>query len=148
MKKITIELTDSGGYRINGMENIESRSESIWLMLAARHIEDGALKKGYLPDLEKGLEEWVDKNNTDKIRLLTEKEHENLGIGKPLLPTYIQIELPSNAPSKVKPIVILPSVDYKKLTVKVTQYDKDYTMVEKTVDPSTSHVINLNTGVK
>ena len=40
MKKITIELTDSGGYRINGMENIESRSESIWLMLAARHIED------------------------------------------------------------------------------------------------------------
>lgn len=147
MKKITIELTDSGGYRIKGMENIESRSESIWLMLAARHIEDGALKKGYLPDLEKGLEEWVDKNNTDKIRLLTEKEHENLGIGKPLLPTYIQIELPSNAPSKVKPIVILPSVEAKSVDVKVAQNVKGFVLFDATLQLNQSHVINMNTEV-
>ena len=147
MKKITIELTDSGGYRINGMENIESRSESIWLMLAARHIEDGALKKGYLPDLEKGLEEWVDKNNTDKIRLLTEKERENLGIGKPLLPTYIQIELPSNAPSKVKPIVILPSVEAESVDVKVAQNGKGFVLFDATLQLNQSHVINMNTEV-
>ena len=147
MKKITIELTDSGGYRINGMENIESRSESIWLMLAARHIEDGALKKGYLPDLEKGLEEWVDKNNTDKIRLLTEKEHENLGIGKPLLPTYISIELPNNVPSNIKPIVILPRICCEKVTVKAVQYEKGFTEFETTLDLTQSHIINLNTGV-
>lgn len=147
MKKITIELTDSGGYRINGMENIESRSESIWLMLAARHIEDGALQKGYLPDLEKGLEEWVDKNNTDKIRLLTEKEHENLGIGKPLLPTYIQIELPSNAPSKVKPIVILPSVEAESVDVKVAQNGKGFVLFDATLQLNQSHVINMNTEV-
>lgn len=147
MKKITIELTDSGGYRINGMENIESRSESIWLMLAARHIEDGALKKGYLPDLEKGLEEWVDKNNMDKIRLLTEKEHENLGIGKPLLPTYIQIELPSNAPSKVKPIVILPSVEAESVDVKVAQNGKGFVLFDATLQLNQSHVINMNTEV-
>ena len=147
MKKITIELTDSGGYRIKGMENIESRSESIWLMLAARHIEDGALRKGYLPDLEKGLEEWVDKNNTDKIRLLTEKEHENLGIGKPLLPTYIQIELPSNAPSKVKPIVILPSVEAESVDVKVAQNGKGFVLFDATLQLNQSHVINMNTEV-
>ena len=147
MKKITIELTDSGGYRIKGMEDIESRSESIWLMLAARHIEDGALKKGYLPDLEKGLEGGADKNNTDKIRLLTEKEHENLGIGKPLLPTYIQIELPSNAPSKVKPIVILPSVEAESVDVKVAQNGKGFVLFDATLQLNQSHVINMNTEV-
>lgn len=146
MKTITINLTDNGGFQIKGLENIESRSESILLMLAARMLGTRALEKGYLPELNEGLGERIDKSK-DKIRCLTEKEHENLRIDNPVSPTYIQIELPNNVPSNVKPIVILPTVDYKRMTVKVTQYDKDYTTVETTVDPSTSHVINLNMGV-
>lgn len=106
-----------------------------------------SIKKGYLPDLEKGLEEWVDKNNTDKIRLLTEKEHENLGIGKPLLPTYIQIELPSKVPSKVKPIVILPSVEAESVDVKVAQNGKGFVLFDATLQLNQSHVINMNTEV-
>lgn len=146
MNTITIELNDRGGFEFKGVENLQSRSEFIQLMLAVRMLESRALEKGYLPELLEGLEERSDKSK-DKVRILTEKEHENLEIGNPVSPTYIQIELPNNVPSNVKPIVILPTVDYKRMTVKVTQYDKDYTTVETTVDPSTSHVINLNMGV-
>ena len=79
MKTITIELTDNGGFRLKGLEDIESRSESIQLMLALRMLETSAFEKGYLPELREGLGERIDKSK-DKIRLLTEKEHDNLGI--------------------------------------------------------------------
>ena len=86
----------------------------------------------------------------DKIKFLTKEEHENLGIGKQVSPTYIQIELPNNVPSRVKPIVIFPTAGAKTVTVQVTEYDnygvgkRFYTIFE----PNQSHVINLNTGVE
>lgn len=66
-----------------------------------------------------------------------------------LSPRYIEIELPKNVPSKVKPIVIFPTTGYKETTVKVTQFDENYngTTFEAVLSPNTSHVINLNTGV-
>ena len=79
---------------------------------------------------------------------MTEK-HENISVGKQVLPTCIQIELPNNVPSNVKPIVILPSIGCESVTVKATQYKTvGYTEFEGTLDPNQSHIINLNTGVK
>lgn len=145
MKIVTIEFSDNG-YKFKGLENIESRSESIWVMLAARHLEDRALRKGYLPDLEKGLEERIDKSK-DKVRLLTEKEHENIGVVDSVSPTYLTIELPKNVPSNVKPIVILPNMEGENVIVKVTQYGSFCGSFESKSDLNKSQIINLNTGV-
>lgn len=147
MKTITIELKDNG-FKLKGLEDIESRSEYIWLMLAARKLGTRALERGYLPELEEGFEEWVDKSK-DKVRFLTKEEQEGLGFDNPVPPTYISIELPNNVPSKVRPIVILPTMEAKKVIVTVTEYDSSGAkMFNTTIEPNKSHVINLNTGVE
>ena len=67
-----------------------------------------------------------------------------------LSPRYIEIELPKNVPSKVRPIVIFPTTEAEAVTIKVTEYD-NYgceKQVYTTVDSSMSHIINLNTGVE
>ena len=147
MKTITIELKDNGGFEFKGLEDIKSRSECIWLMLAVRMLETRALEIGYLPELMEEREEWIDKSK-DKVRFLTKEEQEGLGFDNPVSPTYISIELPTNVPSNVKPIVILPTAEAKKVVVTVTEYDSSGAkMVNTTIDPDKSHVINLNTGV-
>lgn len=70
-----------------------------------------------------------------------------IGIGKAVSQTYIQIELPNNVPSNVKPIVILPNMECGNAMVKVNQYGKNHTMFEFSSDLTKSHVINMNTGV-
>ena len=149
MKTITIELKDNGGFEFKGLEDIESRSECIWLMLAVRMLETRTLEIGYLPELMEEREEWVDESK-DKVRFLTKEEQEELGFGNPVSPTYISIELPSNVSSKVKPIVIFPSVDYKDLTINVTQCGSDFniTTFKSAFKDNEPHVINLNTGVE
>lgn len=144
MNTITIEFNDRGGFEIKGLEALQSRSEFINVMLAARFLETRALEKGYLPELLEGLEG----ESKDKVRLLTKKEQEELEIGNPVPPTYIQIELPKNVPSRVKPIVIFPSVDYKDLMINVTQCGSDFNITTfKTIFKGNEpHVINLNTG--
>jgi len=84
----------------------------------------------------------------DKIQFLTKEEHRNLEIGKLVFPTYLQIELPNNVPSNVKPIVIFPNGEYESITVKVVQNGKDFALFDATLSPNESHVINLNTGVE
>lgn len=146
MKTITIKFNDRCGFEIKGLEDMQSRSEFIKVMLAARFLETRALEKGYLPELLEGLEG----ESKDKVRLLTKKEQEELEIGNPVPPTYIQIELPKNVPSMVKPIVIFPSVDYKDLTINVTQCGSDFniTTFKTTFKDNETHIINLNTGVE
>lgn len=148
MKAITIELKDNDGFELKGLEDIESRSECIWLMLAVRMLETRALEIGYLPELMKEQEERVDESK-DKVRFLTKEEQEGLGIGKQVSPTYISTELPNNVSSKVRPIVILPTVEAEKVIVTITEYDSSgVKMFNTTIDPNKSHVINLNTGVE
>ena len=116
-------------------------------MLAVRMLETRALEIGYLPELMEEREEWIDKSK-DKVRFLTKEEQEGLGFDNPVSPTYISIELPNNVPSNVKPIVILTTAEAKKVVVTVTEYDSSGAkMVNTTIDPDKSHVINLNTGV-
>ena len=77
------------------------------------------------------------------------KKHENISVGESVSPRKLEIELPNNVPSKVKPIVIFPSIGCESVTVKATQYQTGgYTEFEGTLDPNQSHIINLNTGVK
>ena len=72
-----------------------------------------------------------------------------IGIGNRVLPKTISIEVPKNVPSRVNPIVIFPTVEAEIVTVKVTEYDSSGSkMVNTTVNPELSHVINLNTGVE
>lgn len=144
MKKITIELKDNGGFELKGLEDIESRSECIWLMLAVRMLETRALEIGYLPELLEGVEI----ESKDKVRFLTKEEQERLGIDNPVSPTYLSIELPKNVPSNIKPIVILPRIGCERVTVKAAQYEKGFTEFETTLDLTQSHIINLNTGVE
>lgn len=86
----------------------------------------------------------------DEIHFLTKEEHENLGFSNPVSPRTLEIEIPKNVPSKVKPIVIFPTTGYKEMTVKVTQFDENYngTTFETVLNPNQSHIINLNTGVE
>lgn len=149
MKTITIELKDNGGFELKGLEDIEFRSECIWLMLAVRTLETRALEIGYLPELMEEQKERVDESK-NKVRFLTKEEQEGLGFGNPVPPTYISIELPNNVPSKVGPIVIFPTVDYKDLTIDVTQRDSKYnnTTFKTAFKDNEPHVINLNTGVE
>lgn len=145
MKTITIELKADGGFELKGLEDIESRLECIWLMLAVRMLETRALEIGYLPELLEG----VKIESKDKVRFLTKEEQEGLGIGKQVSPTYISTELPNNVSSKVRPIVILPTVEAEKVIVTITEYDSSgVKMFNTTIDPNKSHVINLNTGVE
>lgn len=73
----------------------------------------------------------------------------NVSLGNPASPRKIQIEIPNNVPSRVKPIVIFPTVEANKIVVTVTEYDGNgVKMVNTTVNPELSHVINLNTGVE
>ena len=73
-----------------------------------------------------------------------------IGIGNRVLPKTISIEVPKNVPSRVNPIVIFPTVDYKDLTIDVTQRDSKYnnTTFKTVIEDNQSHVINLNTGVE
>lgn len=145
MKTITIELKADGGFELKGLEDIESRLECIWLMLAVRMLETRALEIGYLPELLEG----VKIESKDKVRFLTKEEQEGLGFSNPVSPTYLSIELPNNVSSKVRPIVIFPTVEAKKVIVTVTEYDSSgVKMFNTTIDPNKSHVINLNTGVE
>ena len=92
------------------------------------------------------------KNSCDGYVNLSEldRDSKNVSLGKPVSPRTIQIELPSNVPLKVKPIVIFPIEGYKEMSLKVTQYNKDYdgTTIETTLDPNKTNVINLNMGVE
>ena len=83
MKTITIELKADGGFELKGLEDIESRSECIWLMLAVRMLETRALEIGYLPELLEGVEI----ESKDKVRFLSKKEQEELGFDNPVSPT-------------------------------------------------------------
>lgn len=86
----------------------------------------------------------------DKIQFLTKEEHKKIGIGKLVFPTYLQIELPNNVPSKVRPIVIFPNEDYDSVRVSVSQFDRDgsYKSIEAEIKDNQTHIINLNTGVE
>ena len=102
--------------------------------------------KESVEEIENRLEESCDGFvNISKLG----RDFENVSLGKPVSPTYIQIELPNNVPSKVKPIVILPNVEAEMVTVQATGFDS-YGCENKfcvTVNASQSHVINMNTGV-
>ena len=86
----------------------------------------------------------------DEIKFLTKEEHENLGFSNLVSPTTIQIELPNNVPSKVKPIVIFPNEDYDTVSISVSQFGRDgsYKSIGAEIKDNQSHVINLNTGVE
>jgi ALfa-l-rhamnosidase len=73
-----------------------------------------------------------------------------IGIGNRVTPKTISIEVPKNVPSRVNPIVIFPTEDYKDLTIDVTQRDSKYnnTTFKTVIEDNQSHVINLNTGVE
>ena len=72
-----------------------------------------------------------------------------IGIGNRVSPEILSIAKPNNVPSKVRPIVIFPTAEAEIVTVKVTEYDSSGSkMVNTTVNPELSHVINLNTGVE
>lgn len=77
-------------------------------------------------------------------------EHENISVGESVSPRTIQIELPNNVPSKVKPIVIFPNEDYDSVRVSVSQFDRDgsYKSIGAEIKDNQAHVINLNAGVK
>ena len=114
MKKIVIELRDNGGYEIKGMGDIREHADCVWAILAARRLEDAMIEQGYLREIRNGIENQLD---TSKIKLLIENEEV---IGAPVSPTYIQIELPGNVPTQVKPIVILPDEECTSIDVKVS----------------------------
>lgn len=73
-----------------------------------------------------------------------------IGIGNRVTPEILSIAKPNNVPSRVRPIVIFPTVDYKDLTIDVTQRDSKYnnTTFKTVIEDNQSHVINLNTGVE
>lgn len=78
---------------------------------------------------------------------MTEK-HKNISVGESVSPRKLEIELPNNVPSKVKPIVIFPNVECERVSVRVIQYGKCYGVLKVEVDTDKPHVINLNTGVE
>lgn len=100
------------------------------------------------------VEEIKDKlnNSCDGYVNLSEldRDSENVSLGKLVPPRTIQIELPKNVPSKVRQIVIFPSEDYEKVSVSVSQFDRDgsYKSIEAEINDNQTHVINLNTGVE
>nr|DAW12955.1 MAG TPA: hypothetical protein [Caudoviricetes sp.] len=146
MKKIIINLPDNGGYNIEGMDEINNHSDCVWAILAARLVEDRAIKQGYLYEIENGMEHRLDKNK-GRIQLLVNEDFEKRDIGASVSPTYIQIELPNNVPSKIQPIVILPDENCSSIDVKVSQNGKNYASFELvTTELIEPQIINLNTG--
>lgn len=147
MKKIIIELPDNGGYSIKGTDELEDRSECVWAILGARRAEEIAIEKGYLHEIRNGIEHRFDTVKS-KIQLLVDedREREKATAGAPVSPTYIQIELPSNVPSKIKPIVILPDEECTSIDVKVSQNGKNYASFELVTKLDEAQIINLNTG--
>ncbi len=106
------------------------------------YIMEGRMKNGFT--IEVGVTEEL----KQEIEKMIEKGIDNMEI-KEVSPRTLEIEVPYNVPSKVKPIVIFPTVEAEAVTVKVTEYD-NYgceKQVYTTVDSSISHIINLNTGV-
>ena len=76
-------------------------------------------------------------------------EYENIGVGNQVSPKTLSIEIPNNVLSRVNPIVIFPTAEAEKIVVTVTEYDGNGAkMVNTTINPELSHVINLNTGVE
>ena len=106
-------------------------------------------KNGFAHHVMESTEE-VRKAFKNNINMRIKFESDGIGIGDYITPTYVTIEIPKNVPSKVKPIVIFPTVEAEAVTVKVTEYDSYgcEKQVYTTVDSSISHVINLNTGVE
>lgn len=139
MKKIVIELRENGGYEIKGMGDIREHADCVWAILAARRLEDAMIEQGYLREISNGIENRLD---TSKIQLLAKGAE----VGDPVPPTYIQIELPSNVPSKIRPIVILPDVECESIDVEVKQYGKNFASFKLSSDLDESKLINLNTG--
>lgn len=92
------------------------------------------------------------KNSCDGYVNLSEldRDSKNVSLGKPVSPRTIQIELPSNVPLKVKPIVIFPSEDYKTVSISVSQFGRDgsYKSIGTEIKDNQTHVINLNAGVE
>lgn len=99
--------------------------------------------KESVEEIENRLEESCDGFvNISKL----DRDFEDVSLGKPVPPRTIKIEIPNNVPSKVRPIVIFPTTEAKNVVVTVTEYDGfGAKMVNTTVDPNQSHVINLNT---
>lgn len=104
---------------------------------------------GFAHHVKESVEE-VQKAFKNNINMGIKFESNGIGIGDYITPRTISIEIPKNVPSKVKPIVIFPTVEAEAVTVKVTEYDSYgcEKQVYTTVDSSVSHVINLNTGVE
>ena len=73
-----------------------------------------------------------------------------IGIGNRVLPKTLSVKIPNNVPSRVRPIVIFPDEDYDRVTVSVSQFDRDgsYKSIGAEIKDNQSHVINLNTRVE
>lgn len=140
MKKIVIELRENGGYKIKGMGEIREHADCVWAILAARRLEDAMIEQGYLREIRNGIENQLD---TNKIQLLVKNPAE---VGDTVPPTYLQIELPSNVPPRVRPIVILPDVECESIDVEVKQYGANFASFKLSSDLDESKLINLNTG--
>lgn len=102
--------------------------------------------KETVEEIEKKLKESCDGFvNISKL----DRDFENVSLGKTVSPKTLLVEIPNNVPSRVRPIVIFPTAEAKKVVVTVTEYDGNGAkMVNTTIDPELSHVINLNTGVE
>nr|DAX80791.1 MAG TPA: Flagellar and Swarming motility protein [Caudoviricetes sp.] len=103
-------------------------------------------KNGFAHHVMESLEEVEDvlaKGNNVTVNY-------KIGIGNRVSPEILSIAKPNNVPSRVRPIVIFPNVDYKDLTIDVTQRDSKYnnTTFKTVIEDNQSHVINLNTGVE
>ena len=102
-------------------------------------------KNGFKHHVRESLEEVEDilaKGSNMRVNF-------EIGIGNRVTPEILSIAKPNNVPSRVRPIVIFPTVEAKKVVVTVTEYDGNGAkMVNTTINPELSHVINLNTGVE
>lgn len=106
-------------------------------------------KNGFVHHVMESLEE-VQKAFKNNINMGIKFESKGIVIGDYIIPRTIQIEIPNNVPSKVKPIVIFPLVGLDEISVKVNQHKGIFggTTFEGVLSPNASHVINLNTGVE
>lgn len=134
------------------------------LFISSENVEDYEMHKsgfgtvvtdlnGSQRHVKESMEEIKDKlnNSCDRYVNLSELDREPITISfnKPVSPKTLSVEVPKNVPSRVNPIVIFPTVEAEIVTVKVTEYDSSGSkMVNTTVNPELSHVINLNTGVE
>lgn len=107
------------------------------------YIMEGRMKNGFT--IEVGVTEEL----KQEIEKMIEKGIDNMEI-KEVSPRTLEIELPKNVPSNVKPIVIFPDEDYNRVTVYVSQFDRygTYKSIEAEIKDNQAHVINLNAGVK